>query len=97
MEAKIYIQYIVKTPIYGYSGMGYSHLSHITKSFNTEKAARKWKKHCDFAHKIHLAHYHFGNEERFDNYIRHMTDEISYHIDGISKIYKRTIEEEELI
>lgn len=90
-------QYIVKTPIHGYTGMGYSHLYHITKSFDTERKARKWKKHCDFCVKIHLVKYFPGNEERLDEYIRYMTDEISYHIKGASKIYKRTIQEEELI
>jgi hypothetical protein len=83
--------YLVRTPIHGYSGMGYESIPYLEYEFKDEQKARKWKKHCDFAYKIQHQHYHFGCEDRYDDYIRKMTDEISYSFRGESKIYKKQV------
>jgi hypothetical protein len=93
--------YVVKSPIYGYSGMGYTHINLLHEAFDTEEEARKRKTDCDKAFKM-------GKSDTFlcpesdaeqDDFYREMTDHISYRFTGESKIYIRsiTVDEKEIV
>lgn len=85
---KTITRYIVITPIHGYNGMGYELKRVLSKKFYSEKAARKWAKHCNFAYQTCLKQLYFGCLERRENYLRQMTDNFSYSIRKESKVYK---------
>ncbi len=84
---KTIIQFIVKTPIYGYSGCGYDG-DYTEKSFNKIQDAQKHLNLCDKFFKL------TNDDNNFDelgDVYSELTDGNSFSIKGNSILIKRTI------
>lgn len=86
---KIQIKYIVRHPIYGYSGEGYSNRNILEKSFSTIEQARKYKRRADKCFEGHLY-----QSISFDEFYREMTDHMAFRFTGLGQIFKITTSEE---
>ncbi len=93
------VSYMLRVPIYGYSGMGYAHLNHVEESFETiEKAIERSKRYSaafSFA-ETHPAEISYEQYEALAELHREMTDIVSFSIRGEPKLFKVTTITEEL-
>ncbi len=91
------IKYIVKTPIHGYSGMGYESMPVLRTEFDTLEAAKKCLCRFNKVYKINYA-LKCGEKEylsdREEAFMRAMQDNVSYSVEGTSFIVKQTVVEE---
>jgi hypothetical protein len=83
--------YLVRTPIYGYNGMGYDHARFLEKEFDSLQKAQKWARKCD-----RVFNGDGAKTSLWEAFYREMTDNISYSIKGLSKIYEKTVIMKEL-
>ena len=86
------IKYIVQSPIYGYSGMGYESTHILEKSFDKETDARKHLKRCNKAWQIYREVTAYPGRcytDREEIFTREICDGVSFHFSGHSKLFKR--------
>lgn len=81
--------FVVKSPIYGYSGMGYESVYTVEESFDTEEKARTHLALCNQAYNGK------GGTMAEDIYFN-MTECLSFKYTGPSTLVKRTIIEEQI-
>ena len=85
-------EYIVQSPIFGYSGMGYESRNYFHKYFDNEIDARKYLMRCNKCYKINEA-LRRGEKpfmsDREEVFTREMEENVSFQITGLSKLFKR--------
>lgn len=92
--------FVVLSPIHGYSGMGYSGISVLERSFTDEAQARKHLRRCNLAAALYdrvvygpVGSYHTDAQEAF---LREMCENVSFHYRGPSTLVRRTVVDEQI-
>jgi purine nucleoside phosphorylase len=94
--------FIVKTPIHGYSGMGYESHSHLEREFTDENEARKHLRRCNRAWELQDLEdgviYNIPGKRYLTDaeteFVREMTEQVSFSFEGPSVLLKRTTVDE---